>query len=164
MKHSLVIKTIGVYGSTEESFFGALVRAGVDTFCDIRQRRLVRGSKYAYVNSTKLQHRLSSLGIKYVHIKALAPSTELRMRQKQIDEARGVTKVKRDILGDTFVEGYKQENLAQYSLESFLNEIPKGTHTICLFCVEREALACHRSIAAGFLAEKLNTPVENLIP
>jgi len=27
--------TIGVYGADEDSFFGALTNAGVDTFCDV---------------------------------------------------------------------------------------------------------------------------------
>ena len=51
--------TIGVYGSDEATFFEALQRAGVDTFCDIRWRRGVRGAKYAFANSARLQKRLA---------------------------------------------------------------------------------------------------------
>ena len=43
--------TIGVYGSTENSFFEKLAQSRIDLFCDIRQRRGVRGSQYKYVNS-----------------------------------------------------------------------------------------------------------------
>ncbi|WP_278752735.1 hypothetical protein, partial [Alistipes putredinis] len=57
--------TIGVYGSTEQSFFTKLKENGIDTFCDIRQRRGVRGKKYAYVNSTYLQNKLKEYGIKF---------------------------------------------------------------------------------------------------
>jgi len=42
--------TIGVYNSTEKEFFDKLTKNNIDTFCDIRQRRGVRGSKYAFVN------------------------------------------------------------------------------------------------------------------
>ena len=38
--------TIGVYGSTENSFFEKLAQSRIDLFCDIRQRRGVRGSQY----------------------------------------------------------------------------------------------------------------------
>ena len=48
------IFTIGVYGLTEDDFFQKLISSSIDTFCDIRRRRGVRGAKYAYVNSKKL--------------------------------------------------------------------------------------------------------------
>jgi len=57
--------TIGVYNSTEKEFFEKLLKNKVDTFCDIRQRRGVRGAKYSFVNSNRLQERLSELDIKY---------------------------------------------------------------------------------------------------
>jgi len=47
---SIKIITIGVYGFTEETFLQALHTARVDTFCDIRQRRNVRGSAYSNSN------------------------------------------------------------------------------------------------------------------
>ena len=68
------IVTIGVYGFDEAGFFRALQEARVDTFCDIRDRRGVRGSTYAFVNSQRLQTRLTNLGICYLHRKDLAPS------------------------------------------------------------------------------------------
>src|SRR5437868_14235983 len=80
------IVTIGVYGFDQDSFFQALVTAGVDTFCDIRFRRGMRGSTYAFVNSSRLQRRLGELGIRYVHIKDLAPNQAIREMQKQEDK------------------------------------------------------------------------------
>ncbi|GHT08753.1 hypothetical protein AGMMS49525_17880 [Bacteroidia bacterium] len=53
--------TIGVYGSTEKEFFNKLVENRIDTFCDIRQRRGVRGSEYAFVNNNYLQRKLAAL-------------------------------------------------------------------------------------------------------
>jgi len=47
--------TIGVYGKSETQFFDQLEKAGVKTLCDIRLRRAVRGSQYAFANSQRLQ-------------------------------------------------------------------------------------------------------------
>jgi hypothetical protein len=68
------IVTIGVYGFDKNSFFQALLDAKIDTFCDIRLRRGMRGSTYAFVNSASPQRRLSELGLRYLHIKDLAPN------------------------------------------------------------------------------------------
>ena len=61
------IYTIGVYGSSEEEFFGKLTESQIDLFCDIRQRRGVRGRQYSFVNSNHLQKKLSDLGIGYLY-------------------------------------------------------------------------------------------------
>lgn len=53
--------TIGVYNSTENEFFNKLTQNNIDTFCDIRQRRGVRGAKYSFVNSNRLQEKLNDL-------------------------------------------------------------------------------------------------------
>ena len=45
------LKTIGVYGFDRESFLAALADARVDLLLDVRQRRGVRGSEYAWANA-----------------------------------------------------------------------------------------------------------------
>ena len=55
--------TIGVYNSTETEYFNKLIENNIDTFCDIRQRRGVRGAKYSFVNSNRLQEKLNELDI-----------------------------------------------------------------------------------------------------
>ena len=84
--------TIGVYNSTEKEFFDKLVDNRIDTFCDIRQRRGVRGSQYMFVNSIRLQNTLRGLDIKYTHIVDLAPSTDIRELQKEADKQQGEAK------------------------------------------------------------------------
>jgi len=42
--------TIGVYGFDSDSFFQALLDAHVQIFCDLRLRRAVSGSTYAFAN------------------------------------------------------------------------------------------------------------------
>ena len=70
--------TIGVYGFDATTFFAALQNAKVDTFCDIRRRRAVRGAAYAFANHQRLEARLVELGIRYLHYIDLAPTTALR--------------------------------------------------------------------------------------
>lgn len=81
------IVTIGVYGFDETGFFEALRSAGVDVFCDIRARRGVRGSTYAFANSVRLQARLAEMGVRYLHRKDLAPTQAVRDRQAEADRA-----------------------------------------------------------------------------
>ncbi len=158
------IVTIGVYGFSEEGFFRALQTAGVDTFCDIRARRGLRGSIYAFANSTYLQKRLAELGIRYLHMPELAPSKDVRSTQDQADRTQGVAKRKRLVLSDAFVRAYEQERLGQFDAQKFLELIGQEARTVCLFCVEGQPEACHRSLLAGRLQEELSLEVEHIRP
>src|SRR3954447_3623108 len=134
--------TIGVFGFTEAGYFAALQQAGVDTFCDVRSRRAVRGSEYKFVNSKRLQNRLKEMGIRYLHFRELAPSAELRQRQKAADKEARVARRKRAVLSETFVEGYKHECLAHFDSAKFIGSLAPGARVVALFCVEREPAAC----------------------
>lgn len=101
--------TIGVYNSTEKDFFGKLIENRIDTFCDIRQRRGVRGAKYSFVNSNRLQQKLNDLEIKYGYVPELAPTTEIRSLQKEIDLEKGELKSERHKLGNVFIIEYINE-------------------------------------------------------
>jgi len=158
------IVTIGVYGCGEQEFFQALVAAGVDTFCDIRQRRGVRGSQYAFVNSARLQARLRELGIRYMHIKELAPSRQNRDEQRIADEQARVGKRDRALLGETFKESYRKERLSSFDSIDFIGKLGDQVRVVALFCVEREPGACHRSLVAEHLVRELGLPVEHLVP
>lgn len=155
--------TIGVYNSTEKEFFDKLTSNNIDTFCDIRQRRGVRGAKYSFVNSNRLQQRLNSLEIKYGYVSDLAPTTEIRELQKQIDLEKGELKSERQELGKVFVIEYKNRILQKFDFETFLEKLDQvGANKIALFCVEEHHEACHRSIVANKLADKYNFKVTQL--
>jgi uncharacterized protein (DUF488 family) len=157
------ILTIGAFGFSEEAFFAALQSAGVDTFCDIRQRRGVRGAEYAYCNSKRLQSRLGELGIRYLHRKDLAPTTAVRQIQYQADEAQGVAKRKRQTLGQEFVRAYEEQILAHFEPQSLLDDLEPGTQVVALFCVEKQPEACHRSLVAAKLQQELGLEVEHIL-
>ena len=155
--------TIGVYNSTEKDFFDKLTDNNIDTFCDIRQRRGVRGAKYSFVNSNRLQQRLNELEIKYGYIADLAPTSEIRELQKQIDLEKGELKRERQELGRVFVIEYKNRILQNFDFETFLEKLDQvGANKIALFCVEEHPEACHRSIVANKLMNTYKYKVTNL--
>jgi uncharacterized protein (DUF488 family) len=156
--------TIGAYGSTAERYFAALTGAEIDTFCDIRARRGVRGSEYAFVNSTRLQNELEKLCIRYLHFPELAPSPEIRSRQYDIDKAAHIAKRKRTELGNEFVKGYRETILSNFDSAAFLATLPLDAKRVVLFCVEREPAACHRSLLAARLELDLGITVTHLLP
>lgn len=163
LKNMTNIFTIGVYNSTEDAYFQKLVENKVDAFCDIRQRRGVRGSQYKYVNSNYLQRKLAEMGIKYLYIKELAPTNEIRQKQKDADKLNNETKKLRTSLGQIFVNEYNKQILDNFNLDvliSALNEV--GAQNPVLFCVEEKAEACHRSLVAKALSDKLGVNVINL--
>lgn len=154
--------TIGVYGSTEKEYFHKLIDNEIDVFCDIRQRRGVRGSKYAFVNSKRLQKRLNYEGIEYCYIKDLAPTQKIRELQKAEDIKKSVLKKNRNELGDLFVTVYKDKVLSTFDFDIFLKQLnSKKAKNIALFCVEERHLACHRSIVSDQL-KKLEYKVVQL--
>jgi uncharacterized protein (DUF488 family) len=158
------IVTIGVYGFDETPFFQALIDAKIDTFCDLRRRRGMRGSRYAFANSAYLQQRLSDLGIRYLYLKELAPSQAIRDLQKQADANQKVAKRSRTGLSETFIHHYQQECLSLYDSQQFLTAIGPEARVIGLFCVEREPEACHRSLVAQKLSQELHIPLQHIKP
>lgn len=163
MYDGIEIYTIGVYGTTERSFFNSLLINGIDTFCDIRQRRGVRGVKYAYVNSVSLQSKLKELGINYFYAKDLAPTTEIREKQHVEDELRGEQKRDRKSLGDAFKCAYEKWILERYDFTKLLNVfLEMKARKVVLFCVEENPLACHRSLVAGELHRKYKLIIKHI--
>ncbi len=158
------IITLGVYGATEAGFFAALRDAGVAVFCDIRARRGVRGREYAFVNSRRLQARLAEMGIRYLHFKELAPSRELRGHQTAADKADRIAKRKRAELSKLFVAAYREEHLRNFDSRRFLAQLGDEAGVVALFCVERAAAACHRSLLAERLQQDLGVEVVHVTP
>ena len=155
--------TIGVFNSTEKEFFSKLAENRIDTFCDIRQRRGVRGSKYAFVNSTRLQEKLSELGIHYLYVGELAPTTEIRQVQTEIDLKKHETKTQRQILDKSFTTAYKKGILNKFDFQSFFESMAQiGSQRVVLFCVEESAAACHRSLVSEKLDHDFHFAVTHL--
>ena len=155
--------TIGVYNSTEDEFFGKLTTNNIDTFCDIRQRRGVRGAKYSFANNKRLQKRLNELGIKCNYIPELAPTREIRILQKETDRINGESSKERHELGKVFMIEYKNRILTPFDFETFLDKLNQtGANRVVFFCVEEFAQACHRSMMTDKLKEEYNFQITHL--
>jgi uncharacterized protein (DUF488 family) len=157
------VATIGVYGFTLEAFVAALQRAQVTQLLDVRQRRGVRGSEYAWANSGRLQAAMGQAGIAYRHLKELAPTTELRKLQYGEDAKQGVGKRSRVELAPAYREGYTAEILDRVDLAAAVGELP-ARGASALLCVERDPEACHRSLIAERMAAELEASVSHLRP
>jgi uncharacterized protein (DUF488 family) len=155
--------TVGVYGFTAERFLAALNRADVGVLFDVRQRRGVRGSEYAWANSQRLQRALADCDIGYRHLKELAPTSEIRAAQYAADEALGERKRTRTDLSDGFKRAYVEQILEPADLDRLLAGFDASA-TAALLCVERDPRACHRSLIADRLAADYGVPVEHLLP
>ncbi|GAC1307272.1 MAG: hypothetical protein NVSMB24_18820 [Mucilaginibacter sp.] len=155
--------TIGAYNSTEKEFFDKLTENLIDTFCDIRQRRGVRGATYAFVNSARLQAKLGELGIKYEYVTGLATPVEIREIQYQADHEKKELKRERKNLAPEFIAEYKAKVLNTFDFDTFIENLRQlNAKRIVLFCVEEAAMACHRSIVAEKLTKDYGFAIVNL--
>jgi uncharacterized protein (DUF488 family) len=154
--------TIGVYGFDGPGFIHALEDAVVGLVLDVRQRRGVRGSQYAWANAKRLQAALAEAGIGYSHLPELAPTTEMRQLQYEEDARKGEGKRSRTELAPGYVRAYTEEILDGVDLDPIVRFV--GDNRAALLCVEREPEACHRSLIAARLGRELGIKVTHLRP
>jgi len=134
----------------------------VTLLLDVRQRRGVRGSEYAWANARRLEAALGEAGLGYRHVPELAPTTELRRLQYQEDDRAGVGKRSRRELALEYRDRYLKEILDRIDLAALAADLPLGT--AALFCVERDPEACHRSLIAERLKDELGLEIRHLRP
>jgi len=157
------IATIGVYEFDAASFVAALDEAGVTKVFDIRQRRGVRGARYAWANAQRLQKLLADARVGYEYHPELAPDTEMRQLQYRDDDRQGVGKRSRVRLAPEYVREYTEEILDLVPLEPLITQLP--VHGMgALLCVEATARACHRSLVANRLSERFGFEVTHIEP
>jgi uncharacterized protein (DUF488 family) len=157
------VVSVGVYGWTLEAFLAALAGAGVTLVVDVRQRRAVRGTEYAWANARRLEGALAAAGIDYLHRKDLAPTTGLRQLQYAEDARQGVGKRSRVALAPAYRERYTREILDRADVDRLAAQLPTRT-VAALLCVERDAAACHRSLIGERLRDDHGYEVIELVP
>lgn len=155
--------TIGVYDWDLQSWLRALNEAEVRVLWDVRQRRGVRGPRYAWANSARLQRALADAGIAYAHHQELAPTTELRQLQYAEDARQGVGKRSRVQLAAAYRERFTHEILDRVAIEPLVEQLPTDGAGV-LLCVERDPEACHRSMVAERIAGAADVVIDHLRP
>jgi uncharacterized protein (DUF488 family) len=161
MARSLI--TIGVYEFDLPAFLDALRAHRVGLLVDVRQRRGVRGARYAWANARRLQDALDEAGIAYSHHRELAPTTELRRLQYAADDLRGEGKRSRTTLDPQYSARYTREILDAADLAALVAELPADAAS-ALLCVEADPEACHRSLIAERLHDRYGLPVSHVRP
>jgi uncharacterized protein (DUF488 family) len=156
------IATIGVYGFDLRLFIESLAVAEVEAVLDVRQRRGVRGSRYAWANSQRLQAALGDAGLGYRHLKELAPTTELRQVQYREDARLGEGKRSRTRLAPEYADRYTEEILDRADLDPIAAAAAETPSA--LLCVERDPEACHRSLIAERLKRERGFEIEHILP
>jgi uncharacterized protein (DUF488 family) len=157
------LATIGVYDFDAARFIEALDGAAVTKLFDIRQRRGVRGARYAWANAQRLQRLLADARIAYEYHPELAPDTELRHLQYRDDDRQGVGKRNRERLAPEYIREYTEEILDLVPLEPLVGQMP--VHGVgALMCVEAQARACHRSLVAERLHARFGFEIVDLEP
>ena len=141
----------------------ALHEADVRLLLDVRQRRGVRGSEYAWANSKRLQAALEDAGFGYRHLPELAPTTELRRLQYAEDDRQGVGKRSRTRAGARLRRALHARDPRPRRSRRSWSLLPRSG-AAALFCVERDPEACHRSLIAGRLAAQREVDVTHLRP
>jgi uncharacterized protein (DUF488 family) len=158
------VLTIGIYRFDASAFADALKEAGADVVVDIRARRGIRGSRYSWGNSQRLQALLRSAAVAYQYLPDFAPTDSIRSLQREVDGALAVAKRERVALAPAFSEEYRRSILRDDACERFVASLHLGSRRPALLCVEALPGACHRSLLAAELHVRLGIPVEHLTP
>lgn len=153
-----------MYGFDAERFENALLDASVTSLIDIRRRRGVRGASFRFANATALESLLTAAGIRYIAEPRLAPTEEMRLAQRSVDERLRVAKRDRKNLSPEFVASYRQHVLEQFPVSELSMLLKDAGERPCLLCVERDAAACHRNLAAEWISQHTGASRVDLTP
>ena len=143
--HSL--HTIGYEGTSIDAFIDTLRTAGVAVLADVRAVALSRKPGFS---KKRLQARLESEGIRYVHFIDLGDPKPGREAARQGRMS-------------TFRTIYSEHLASQPALEALdaLSHIAENEQ-VCLLCFERDPATCHRMMVADSVHGRLGLPVTHL--
>jgi uncharacterized protein (DUF488 family) len=139
--------TIGYEKAAQGDLIAVLVRAGVKTLIDVRDRPL---SRRAGFSKRQLAASLDEAGIGYVHLKALGTPPEGREANKKRQWDRFW-----HIVDERLATGEAQLDLERAA------DIARESPT-CLLCLEADWHICHRRRVAEILRDRHGFEVENL--
>ena len=144
------VATIGYEDATTQRLLDALQEAKVDLLVDVRA---VANSRRPGFSKSRLAENLGTVGIEYLHLRALGTPAEGRAaaRAGRHDELRAV-----------FLE-HLETPPAQAELETLAGLVRAGRR-VCLLCLEADPAHCHRSMVAAALAERVPIEVVHLAP
>ncbi len=141
------IHTIGYEGAAIEDLISTLARAGVTRLLDIRQSPY---SKRGEFSTDELRAALADYGIAYTHIRTLGNPPAGREAARA-----GHTAAFREIFS-AHLNGPEGRDGLDEALGFAANE------PVCLLCLEKSPMHCHRSMVAARLNELSGQAIVNL--
>lgn len=137
MKPSSIF-TIGYEDKSIEDFLARIKKHKITVLVDIRERPISRKKGFS---KSKITDHLQSIGVKYLHIGALGSPSRLR------------EKLHKDNNLEYFFKEYEKHLDTLDETVENLNQEVLSKSVICLMCMERNPLECHRLIVAKKLKE-----------
>lgn len=135
------IFTIGYEDKSIEDFLARLKKHKITVLVDIRERPISRKKGFS---KNKMNDCLQAIGIKYIHIGELGSPSKLR------------DKLHNDNNYDYFFKEYKKHlDTLDETIDNLYQEVA-SKNVICLMCMERDPLRCHRLLVAKQIKE-INT-------
>jgi uncharacterized protein (DUF488 family) len=132
--------TIGYESRDAPGLVNDLVGAGVELLVDVRELPLSRRRGFS---KTALRAAVEDAGIEYLHERAVGNPKPFRDAWKAGDAATGTA-------------GYiaHLDNGSRTSVDALAQRVAQVR--LCLLCVEDDPSACHRSLLADALSERLD--------
>ena len=141
------LRTVGYEGAGIARFLATLAAAGIEVLIDVRARPWSRNPDFV---KAKLEGHVTAAGMGYRHLELLGNPDALRAAARAGD-------------GDAFPAGYLRhlETPAARRASERVVELARE-HAVALMCMEADPARCHRSLLAGWLAEKFGFRVAHL--
>jgi uncharacterized protein (DUF488 family) len=145
---ALTVATIGYEQATQDALLEVLKAAGVQLLVDVRAVAASRRPGFA---KRQLAAGAEAAGIGYLHLRGLGTPAEGRhaVRSGHPERMR------------TIFEVHLATDTAQADLAELVRIVESGQR-VCLLCLERDPLHCHRSIVADELRRQLDVEVQHL--
>ena len=144
------IATIGYEGASVPRFLDALREGKVELLVDVRA---VASSRRPGFAKTALAANVNSVGIDYLHLRALGTPADGRAAARA-----GRTSEMQRIFREQLATDEAQAQLAHVA------DLVRAGKQVCLLCFEADAAQCHRALVADALSTRLGTPIVNLAP
>jgi uncharacterized protein (DUF488 family) len=142
---AFTVATIGYEQATQDALLEVLQAAGVQLLVDVRAVAASRRPGFA---KRQLAAGAEAAGMGYLHLRGLGTPAEGRLAARS-----GQAERMRAIFAD---------HLATGTAQAELERIVESGQRVCLLCLERDPLHCHRSIVADELRRQLDVEVQHL--
>ena len=144
------LATMGYQGASVASFLDALRGARVELLVDVRA---VASSRRPGFSKTALAANLESVGIDYLHLRALGTPADGRAAARGGNHAQ---------MQKIFAKHLKTD-AAQDELQH-LGDLVESGRRVCILCFEADPAHCHRTLVAAALSERMKLDVQHLMP